>query len=85
MDQSKAKALYVALQTAAHNREIFRGKGILSTTGCENKTIFQSVHDSFDILESDEPWGQAERKTEIIFIGRGLDENELSQGLATCV
>ena len=84
-NQEDAKALFVRLQTAARKRECFRGKGILAGSGSSKKVIFQSVHEVFDVQESSEAWGSDEaRKSEVIFIGRGLNADALSAGLQSC-
>ena len=58
---------------------------MLAVADSEKKVIFQSVHDTFDVDESSELWGSNEpRRTEIIFIGRGLSAEELTEGLQQC-
>ena len=64
--------------------DIFRMKGIMSIEGEENKFVFQGVHMLFD-GKSDKPWGTEKRTNQLVFIGRNLDEKELSEGFRSCL
>jgi len=65
--------------------DIFRMKGILNFVGEENRYVFQGVHMIFD-GRRDRPWKAEEsRRSELVFIGRNLDEDELRQGFRTCL
>lgn len=65
--------------------DIFRMKGILHLAGEANRYVFQGVHMIFD-GRSDRPWKPQEpRRSELVFIGRNLDEAELRQGFRTCL
>ncbi|MEL6383452.1 MAG: GTP-binding protein [Cyanobacteria bacterium J06626_18] len=65
--------------------DIFRMKGILNLAGEANRFVFQGVHMIFD-GRSDRPWKSEEtRRSELVFIGRNLDETELRNGFRTCL
>ncbi len=65
--------------------DIFRMKGILNIQGEENRFVFQGVHMIFD-GKAERPWKPAEtRKSELVFIGRNLNEAELREGFRACL
>lgn len=64
--------------------DIFRMKGILSIKGSDNRFVFQSVHMLFD-GRPDRPWGDSRRRNSMIFIGRNLDRDELTEGFRACL
>ncbi|MGB3614375.1 MAG: GTP-binding protein [Elainellaceae cyanobacterium] len=65
--------------------DIFRTKGILNLADEPNRYVFQGVHMIFD-GRSDRPWKSDEsRRSEMVFIGRNLDEAELRSGFRTCL
>jgi|SRR5690348_14314346 len=64
---------------------ILRMKGILAFRGEERRYAVQGVH---MIVEGDHqrPWHDDERReSRIVFIGRGLDRDEIARGLESCV
>jgi G3E family GTPase len=64
--------------------DIFRMKGILSIKNNPNRFVFQGVHMLFD-GRPDKPWGQTPRMNRLIFIGRNLSREELTEGLKKCL
>ncbi|MEM9447556.1 MAG: GTP-binding protein [Cyanobacteria bacterium P01_E01_bin.6] len=65
--------------------DIFRMKGILNIEGEDQRFVFQGVHMIFD-GRPDRPWkSDAERKNELVFIGRNLDEEKLRAGFRACL
>ncbi|WP_346293708.1 GTP-binding protein [Sphaerothrix gracilis] len=65
--------------------DIFRTKGILNLAGEDDRYVFQGVHMIFD-GRSDRPWKPNEtRRSEMVFIGRNLDESEIRRGFRTCL
>jgi G3E family GTPase len=65
--------------------DIFRMKGILNLAGEANRYVFQGVHMIFD-GRSDRPWKPDEpRRSELVFIGRNLDEAKLRQEFRACI
>ena len=64
-------------------QDIFRMKGVLNIRGDERRYIFHGVHMMFE-GRPDRPWGEAARSSQRVFIGRGLDREELETGFASC-
>jgi G3E family GTPase len=64
--------------------DIFRMKGVLSLRGEANRFVFQGVHMLFD-GRPDRPWKGAERRNQLIFIGRNLNRNQLNEGFRSCL
>jgi G3E family GTPase len=65
--------------------DIFRMKGILNIAGDDRRFVFQGVHMLFD-GRPDRLWqSAAERKNELVFIGRNLDEAQLNEGFKACL
>lgn len=65
--------------------DIFRMKGILNIAGEDCRFVFQGVHMLFD-GRRDRPWkSNAERKNELVFIGRNLDEARLREDFRACL
>lgn len=65
--------------------DIFRMKGILNLAGEAERFVFQGVHMLFD-GRRDRPWkSEAERKNELVFIGRNLDEAKLRADFRACL
>ena len=76
------KWISTLLQT--QGTDIFRMKGVLSVKGEANRFVFQGVHMLFD-GRPDRPWNDAERHNQLIFIGRNLDRNQLTEGFRSCL
>jgi G3E family GTPase len=64
--------------------DIFRMKGILAMAGSERRFVFQGVHMLFD-GRPDLPWGDVPRRSQVVFIGKGLDREALREGLTACL
>ena len=65
--------------------DIFRMKGILNIAGEDERFVFQGVHMLFD-GKPDRLWKENEkRKSELVFIGRNLDENKLKEDFLACM
>ncbi len=64
--------------------DIFRMKGFISLKGEENRYVFQGVHMIFD-SQPDRPWGDAPRRSQLVFIGRNLDEDAMREGFEACL
>jgi G3E family GTPase len=64
---------------------IFRMKGILNIAAEDRRFVFQGVHMIFD-GRPDRPWkSDSERKNELVFIGRDLDEARLRADFRACL
>lgn len=68
-----------------HGPDIFRMKGILNMAGEDNRFVFQGIHMLFDGRQ-DRPWKPNEtRKNELVFIGRNLEQLNLSERFRDCL
>ncbi|MBD1934668.1 MULTISPECIES: CobW family GTP-binding protein [Cyanophyceae] len=71
------------LQT--QGQDIFRMKGILNIAGEDRRYVFQGVHMLFE-GNPDRPWKpDEERKNELVFIGRNLNEAQLKEDFQGCL
>jgi G3E family GTPase len=70
------------LQT--HGESILRMKGVLNLKGDDRRYVFHGVHMMFD-GRPERPWGSAARASQLVFIGRRLDREELVAGFAACL
>ncbi|MEF2279025.1 GTP-binding protein [Deinococcus sp. YIM 134068] len=61
--------------------EVLRVKGFLSLHGYPQRVLFQAVRDLFTA----DAWDEADGRTELVFIGRGLDRAEYAAAFAGCV
>jgi G3E family GTPase len=68
----------------AHGENILRMKGVLNIKGDERRYVFHGVHMMFD-GRPERPWGDAARSSQLVFIGRKLDREELLAGFLGCV
>lgn len=69
----------------AQGSDIFRLKGIVNVAGEENRFVFQGVHMMLEGI-SDRPWKPDEiRKSDLVFIGRNLDAEQLREGFQQCL
>lgn len=64
--------------------DIFRMKGVLSVSGEDRRFVFQGVHMLFD-GRPDRPWGREPRRNSLVFIGRNLDRQDLTDGFRRCL
>ncbi|MBM4409230.1 MAG: GTP-binding protein [Chloroflexi bacterium] len=64
--------------------DIFRSKGIVAVKGDPNRFVFQGVHMLFGGT-ADRPWGEGERHSSMVFIGRNLDREALVSGFTACL
>lgn len=65
--------------------DIFRMKGILNIRGSKERFVFQGVHMLFE-GEFDRPWkNEAEKRNELVFIGRNLNRGELTRCFLDCI
>ncbi|GBF06889.1 cobalamin synthesis protein, P47K [Deinococcus aerius] len=60
--------------------EVLRVKGFLSLHGYPQRILFQAVRDLFTA----DAWDEADGRTELVFIGRGLDRAEYAEAFAEC-
>jgi len=71
------------VQTTGAN--MYRSKGILQIKGHAKRVVFQGVQMMFDAAP-DRLWGANEKRiSQIVFIGKDLDEAAIRQGFESCV
>jgi len=63
---------------------LYRMKGFLNFRGVNERIVIQGVHMVVDTSALG-PWGDRPRKTQLVFIGRELDRNLLTQGFDACL
>ena len=82
---SEAKfSQWLRMLLSVQGENIFRSKGILNIAGQQNRVVFQGVHMLMD-FHMDRAWQVNEpRQSEIVFIGRGLDRQALTEGVNAC-
>ena len=59
---------------------VFRVKGIMSFSNTEDQFVFHAVRSSF-MFEVGKPWGNEERFSKLVFIGKRLSGKELEASL----
>ena len=65
--------------------DIYRSKGVLHIKGQAKRVVFQGVQMMFDSAP-DRFWNAGERrKSQLVFIGRELDEAKIREGFAKCL
>ena len=82
---SEAKfSQWLRMLLSVQGENIFRSKGILNIAGQQSRVVFQGVHMLMD-FNRDRLWQVNEpRISEIVFIGRGLDRQALTEGVNAC-
>ncbi len=83
LDEKKLEA-WLTFLTAIQGEDILRMKGILSIKGLNERFIIQAVHSTLT-GDTAKPWGNAERESRILFIGRFLDRTQLEDGFRKCL
>jgi G3E family GTPase len=68
----------------SRGQDIFRMKGVLRFKGEPRRYVFHGVHMMFD-GQLEQPWGEAQRRNSLVFIGRNLDRNEIEAGFHSCL
>jgi G3E family GTPase len=68
----------------SRGQDILRMKGVLSFRGEPRRYVFHGVHMVFD-GQLERPWGEGERSSRLVFIGRNLDRHELEAGFESCI
>jgi hypothetical protein len=74
--------LTATLQT--QGTRLYRMKGFLNFIGVNERIVIQGVHMIVDTSALG-PWGDRPRRTQLVFIGRELDEQLLTQGFDACL
>jgi len=65
--------------------DLFRSKGILAVQGMKERFVFQAIHMLFANSKGN-PWtADEERRCKMIFIGKNLNREELTNGFMACM
>lgn len=64
--------------------DIYRMKGVLSVKGSNRRLVFQGVHMLFD-AKFDREWGTDPRTNTLVFIGKNLDRQGLTEAFKACL
>ena len=75
--------LWLGVLARGTEPSLLRMKGILAVPDDPRRFVFNGVRTVVDV-RPDRPWGDDERCTRIVFIGRGLDASSLQSGLDRC-
>ena len=67
-----------------HGDDIFRTKGIVSVADDDRFFVLQAVHKLVD-FRPDHAWGEDNRKSKFVFIGRNLDRDGIDRNLRACL
>jgi len=65
--------------------DLFRSKGVLAVKGMKQKFVFQAIHMLFANSQEGEWLPDEERRCKMVFIGKNLDRNELTDGFMKCM
>ncbi len=76
--------LWIGEALMLNYKDLLRYKGILNIAGRDERIVFQGVHMHFE-NSTGEPWGDERRKSEVVIIGRNLDEEYFRRTFAACV
>jgi G3E family GTPase len=75
--------LGLLLQTSGN--DLYRMKGVVNLKNQSKRFVFQGVHMLFE-GRPDRPWAEGEtRRSEMVFIGRKLNREELKLGFEACI
>ncbi len=76
--------MWLRFLATRRGQDLYRMKGVLALAGRNERLVFHGVHTFFE-ARADRPWRpDEERRSELVFIGRNLDEGELRRGVAAC-
>lgn len=64
-----------------NSQDLLRYKGLLAIEGMDERFIFQGVHEHFE-NRKDRPWGDDARISQVVVIGRNLDEQAWKDSFA---
>jgi G3E family GTPase len=76
--------LWLTRTLQTQGTQLYRLKGFLNFKGAEERLVIQGVHMMVDTTTLG-PWGDRPRRTQLVFIGRELDQPLLRQGFDACL
>jgi len=79
--------MFMSTLLQAKSADIYRSKGVLAFAGQgDTRFVFQGVHENINFGPSSVPFKEGEkRQSTLVFIGRGLNREELQAGLNECL
>jgi G3E family GTPase len=75
---------WLGRELQAHGADIYRLKGFLNFAGIDQRIVIQGVHMLVDNTSLG-PWGARPKRTQLVFIGRNLDESAMRSGFEVCL
>lgn len=75
--------LWLSFLVQVQGESLYRYKGVFNIDGEENRLVFQGVHMLLNAGEG-RKWESRERASEIVFIGKNLNKENLQEQLAQC-
>ena len=76
-------AVAAAAIAADHGADLLRWKGVLAIAGNDRRVALQGVHKICEMHDLD-PWGGPHRDSRVVFIGKHLDRDDLTERLQRC-
>ncbi|UOQ44300.1 GTP-binding protein [Halobacillus salinarum] len=76
--------LWFSFLVQIEGERLYRYKGVLNIEGEEKRYVFQGVHMLF-AGEAGSDWGKSSRQSELVFIGKNLDKDRLTEQFRKCV
>jgi G3E family GTPase len=76
--------IWISRTLESQGTGLYRMKGILNFNDVHERIVIQGVHMTVDTSALG-PWGERPRRTQLVLIGRDLDEAALVQGFAGCL
>merc|ERR1712039_955464 len=65
--------------------DLFRSKGVLAVKGMKEKFVFQAIHMLFANSQQGAWAADEERRCKMVFIGKNLNREELTEGFKKCL
>jgi len=84
LDLEKAN-MWLTTLLSEKGQDIYRSKGILSIYGEEDRFVFQGVHMQVEGEGMGRPWAGEPRINKMVFIGKNLDREELTESFKKCI
>jgi G3E family GTPase len=75
---------WLGRELQAHGADIYRLKGFLNFEGVDQRIVIQGVHMLVDNTSLG-PWGTRPKRTQLVFIGKNLDESAMRSGFEICL
>jgi G3E family GTPase len=75
---------WLSRELQINGTNIYRMKGFLNFKGTDARVVIQCVHMLTDTSVLG-PWGDRTRRTQLVFIGRDLDQTSMIEGFESCL